>query len=158
MKRLFLAAIFLVHGTAGAAEYICRTPDGKTMVQALPCPPAAKTTYSNTRPEESREEQAARRKLRDGRAQDFMEQRAAEKRQHQQAAAAAERQQQAQAEAQRQYDNQRRQELMMQELQRTRQEAIAARIAAEEAGAANAQRRPGPIFCNPNGIGGMVCN
>lgn len=57
----------------------------------------------------------------------------------------------------RQQQEQQRQQMMLHELQQLRQEATAARQAAEEA-AARAQSGRRAVICNPNGIGGMVCN
>ena len=41
-------------------EYVCRLPNGKKVIQGLPCQAGATTTYANTAPQESAERTAER--------------------------------------------------------------------------------------------------
>lgn len=160
MQRIaVLIATCVLAVPASGAEYICKTADGKTLIQSLPCPSSAKTTYTNTRPEESAEETAARNKLRSDRAEVEAQKIEQQNKRRQAAAEESSRRQAALDATSRDYENQRRQEWMMRELQRTRQEAAAARGAAEEAAANSSAQQPRRTTnCVPNGIGGMVCN
>ncbi|MFW5397283.1 MAG: hypothetical protein XXXNARYT_003011 [Candidatus Accumulibacter regalis] len=158
MGRILLLLCFLAAGSAYAAEYMCKTADGKTLVQALPCPPMTTTTYSNTRPPATQAEHDARNRLRAERAQEEFEKREQERRRIYYERVAAEQQRQQQEEINRQVAAEQRQQWMLEELQRTRQDAAAARAAAEAAAAAGGAPRRRAINCVPNGIGGMVCN
>ncbi len=62
MKRILASAIVLLAAIteAGAAEYICKLPGGKTSIQGSPCSNDAKTAYQNTRRYESQEEMQER--------------------------------------------------------------------------------------------------
>lgn len=62
MKRLLVtcALAALVSIEAGAAEYICKLPGGKTSIQGTPCAHDARTAYQNTRRYETQEEMQER--------------------------------------------------------------------------------------------------